>query len=108
MTTSSQRSSVRDDIADPLLYRTYYGLMLPDILTHMGHEITPEGKELLHDFHKRILGYDTISGRSQELVSRFLQDVCILWAEMGIFVRTSGKQPWGIEDMDFWDIKHLL
>ncbi len=96
--------SVRSDIADPLLYRTYWKLCLGDILFHLGYEPTKENKELLHSFHKRVLGYDSTACRSQEVVSRFIAEMCVFWAEYGIFVRTSGRQPLYIEDMDFFDI----
>jgi hypothetical protein len=100
--------SVRDEFADPLLYRTYWTLCLGDILFYLGYEPTKEAKLLLHEFHKRVLGYDSTANRTQEVVSRFIQDVCIFWAERGIFVRTSGKQPMYIELMDFKDVKDLL
>ena len=101
--------SVKNDIADPILYRVYWRLCLEDILFHLGNEIkvkippTKENKEYLHQFHKRVLGYTSTAGRSQEVVSRFLQDVCIFWAELGIFVRTSKKQPLWIELRGFSD-----
>ncbi len=101
-------STVKDDIADPLLYRTYWTLCLGDILYYLEQEPTKEAKELLHAFHKRVLGYDSTAGRSHEVVSRFITDVTIFWATHGIFVRTSGKQPHHIEDMDFKDVKDLL
>jgi hypothetical protein len=86
--------------------------MLPDILTKIGAEITPKNKETLHDFHKRILGYETIAGQSHEFVSLFLFEVCVWWAvEKGIFVRTSRKQmdyPRNIEDCSFKEVKDLL
>lgn len=79
--------------------------MMGDILFHLGFEPTQKNKEILHDFHKRVLGYDTISGRKESVVNRFLQDVTIFWAtEKGIFVRTSRKQPMWIELMGFSDI----
>jgi hypothetical protein len=101
------RSSAKSDICDPLLYRLYWKLMLEDILFHLGFDATPEAKELLHEFHKRVLGYDTIAGRTTEVVSRFIQEVCIFWSvEQGIFVRSSKKQPLFIEMMELsevWD-----
>lgn len=90
--------------------------MCGDILFHLGYdettkkvregfEPTQENKEILHDFHKRVLGYSTISGRKEEVVSRFLQEVVIFWSvEQGIFVRTSKKQPLWIERLGFSDI----
>jgi hypothetical protein len=96
------------DKAEHLLYKLYYSLMLSDILYHLGYEATQENKKILHDFHKRILGFETIAGRSHEVVSRFIAECCVFWSEYGIFVRTSGKQPMGIEDMDFNEIKDLL
>jgi hypothetical protein len=79
--------------------------MCEDILFHLGFEPTAKNKEILHEFHKRVLGYSTISGRKEEVVSRFLQEVTIFWSvEKGIFVRTSRKQPLWIELMGFSDI----
>jgi hypothetical protein len=103
------RPSAQNDIADPLLYRVYWRLCLSDILFHLGYESTPKNKELLHEFHKRVLGYDSTARRSQKAMSRFIQDVCIFWAvEKGIFVRTSKKQPLYIELMELSKIWNLL
>jgi len=108
-------SAVKDDIADPHLYRTYWSLMLGDILVKLGEECdcifppTKGNKEILHNFHKRILGYETIAGRSQEVVSRFIFEVCVFWAtEYGFFIRTSGNQPENIADLPLSEIIHLL
>ena len=99
------KSSIASDVCDPILYKLYWGLMLEDILFHLKQEITPQAKELLHDFHKRVLGYQTISGQKQEVVSNFIRDVCIFWSvEQGIFVRTSKKQPLFIELMELSDV----
>jgi hypothetical protein len=100
--------SARSDIADPVLYRTYWKLCLGDILLHLGHPATKENKELLHSFHKRVLGYDSTASKSQDVMSRFILDVTILWAEQGIFVRTSGKQPLGIEMMELSEVWNKL
>jgi hypothetical protein len=100
MTSSAQNN----DPADHSLYRLYWRLCLSDILFHLGFEPTKEAKLLLHDFHKRVLGYETISGRTQEVVSRFIAEMTVFWAERGIFVRTSGKQPLYIEEMGFSDM----
>ena len=98
------KSSVKSDIANPLLYRLYWKLCLEDILFHLGFEPTAKHKEILHDFHKRVLGYDSTSKRTQEVMSRFIMDVCIFWSvEKGIFVRTSRKQPLWIEQLGFSD-----
>jgi len=78
--------------------------MAEDILHHLGFDATVKNKEALHKFHKRVLGYKTIAGLTQEQLSVFLFAVCVFWAERGIFVRTNGRQPWGIERMGFSDI----
>ena len=98
-----------EDIADPILYRTYWSIMCEDILHKIGFDATKKNKEILHEFHKRILGYKTIAGRSQESVSKFLLEVTIFWGfEFGIFVRTSGKQFLGIEDKPLKDVWQYL
>lgn len=97
-------SSARSDIADPVLYRTYWKLCLSDIIVGLGFEPTKENKEILHDFHKRVLGYESTANRSHEVMSRFITEVTIFWAERGIFVRTSRKQPRYIELMGLSDI----
>ena len=103
------KSSVKSDIANPLLYRLYWKLCLEDILFHLGFEPTAKHKEILHDFHKRVLGYDSTSKRTQEVMSRFIMDVCIFWSvEKGIFVRNSGRQPRGIEMMELSEVWNLL
>ena len=97
-----------NDSAEAILYRTYWSLILSDILFHLGYEATAANKELLHAFHKRVLLYDSTAGRTQEVMSRFIQDVCIFWAvEYGIFVRTSRRQPLHLEMLplsEIWDI----
>jgi hypothetical protein len=82
-------------------------LSLKDILAFLGYPPSKEAKLILHEFHKRVLGYESIAGRSHEVVSRFLAEVVVFWAEQGLFVRTSGRQPVEIQDMDLadcWDI----
>jgi hypothetical protein len=86
------------------LYKLYWSLCLTDILYYLGYEPTTENKLVLHEFHKRVLGYKTISDRPIDVLSRFIAEMTIFWAEHGIFVRTSGKQPVGIQDMDLFDI----
>ena len=93
-----------NDIADPVLYRLYWSIVLRDILYKLGYDTTKKNKEILHDFHKRALGYETIAGRSNEVVGRFIFEVCAEWAIQGIFVRNNRKQPLGIEDKEFSDI----
>ena len=98
-----------DEIADPILYRTYFGLMCSDILHDLGYDATKENKAILHEFHKRILGYKSISGMPQHILSMFLLEVTIFWAtNFGIFVRTSSKQTKGIEWLPFKKVKDLL
>jgi hypothetical protein len=100
------QSTVNSDIADPILYRTYWGLFLEDILLKLKFVPTAKNKQILHDFHKRVLGYETIAGRSREIVSMFIFEASVFWAERGIFARTSRKQEWGIENMplaELWD-----
>lgn len=102
-------SVTHEDIADPILYRVYFSLMIPDILHELGFDATKENKAILHEFHKRILNYKTIAGMPQSIVSMFLQEVTIFWAsEFGIFVRTSGKQEKGIEWLPLKKVIHLL
>ena len=100
---------IHEDIADPILYRVYFSLMCNDILYGLGFDATAENKKLLHEFHKKILGYRSIAMKSQTVVSSFLLEVTIFWAtEFGIFVRTSQKQPKGIEWLPFSKVKNML
>jgi hypothetical protein len=102
-------ASHKKEFADPILYRIYFSLMCKDILFELGFNATQENKAILHEFHKRILGYKTIAGMPQIIVSEFLLEVTIFWAtNFGIFVRTSRKQPKGIEWLPLSKIKHLL
>jgi hypothetical protein len=91
-------STEKDEIADPVLYRLYFGFMIPDILHKIGENATDNTKQELHEFHKKVLGYLSIAGQSQETVSMFLFQVCVWWAvEKGLFVRTKEEQPIDIE-----------
>jgi hypothetical protein len=97
------------DRANHILYKTYYSLMMGDILHKLGYSPTKKHKEILHDFHKRIFGYKTISGLSHEALSHFLFDVVVFWAsEKGFFIRTKRNQPYDIENRPFSEVKDLL
>jgi len=97
-----------EDIADPILYRLYWSLILGDILHKLGYDATKENKMILHDFHKRILEYDSIAGKTQEGVSKFIFEVGVLWSWMGIFFRTKSSQPMDIEQRPLREVwEHL-
>jgi len=100
-------TSVRNDIADPILYRLYFGFMLPDICRNKGLPSTDYVKQRLHEIHKKALKYDSIAGKPHSTVSLFLFEVCALWACFGVFVRTREDQPIGIELMGFSDLVEL-
>ena len=90
-----------------ILYKVYWGLVCSDALHKLGFDATEENKKILHNHHKKMLGYKTIADLTFEALSMFIMLVSIYWAERGIFVRTSGRQPWGMEDMalkDLWDV----
>ena len=92
--------------ADPILYRTYYSLMLRDILFYLGYDSTRQNKRILHEWHKRVLGFKSIAGGKDETVKQFLFEVGVFWAERGIFIRTNRKQPINILELplkDIWD-----
>jgi hypothetical protein len=93
-----------EDIADPFLYKVYWKLMMEDICKHIQLPPTARVKSLLHEMHKQALNYTTIAGKSNKAVSLFLFEVAAEYAINGIFVRTSRKQPFGIEKMAFTDI----
>lgn len=91
--------------AEHLLYRVYYKLIIPDVLYHLGFDVNTENKSILHDFHKRMFGYKTTAGMTQEKFSHFLAEVMLFWAETkGIFVRSKKDQPIGIEQKGFTDM----
>jgi len=96
-----------EDIADPILYRTYWSIVQRDILYHLGFDATKKNKLILHEFHKRILGYKTIAGRSRVVVERFILEVIIFWqTEFGWFIRSSRKHYIGMENeplSKLWD-----
>lgn len=78
--------------------------MLPDIAHKLEIDATPYVKERLHDIHKKYLKYNTTQGISHERMSKFLFEVCALWACHGMFVRTNKNQPIGIEERAFTDL----
>jgi hypothetical protein len=100
--------SLKNDIADPILYRLYYGLMLPDIAHKIGLDATPYVKKRLHEMHKKYLKYPSTAGVSQETMSQFLFEVCALWACFGIFVRTKEEQPLDILEKSLKDVWKYL
>ena len=101
--------SISSDIADPILYRTYFSIMCGDILRGLDFDATTENKLILHEFHKRILNYKTIAGMPQRIVSEFLLEVTVFWGtNFGIFVRTSRKQEKGIEWLPLAKVWKLL
>ena len=94
--------------ADPVLWRLYFGFMIPDIAHKLGLDATPYVKKRLHEIHKKYLKYNSTAGASHETMSRFLFEVCALWACHGIFVRTKESQPLDIEYRDLKDVWELL
>ena len=96
--------TVSNDIADPLLYKVYWKLMLEDVCRHVQLPPTSYVKHSLHEIHKKTLSYSSIAGKSNKMVSQFLFEVAAEYAINGIFIRTSRKQPFGIEKMAFTDI----
>lgn len=101
-------NSLKHDIADPFLYRVYYGLILTDILCKLGMVITQDNKNSLHDYHKRVLGYESIASAPHATVSHFLFLVCVHWAQLGIFVRTKEDQPMDILDKPLKEVWKYL
>ena len=91
-----------------ILFKLYYGLMLPDIIHRLGFDATAENKEILHAFHKRVLKYHSIAGASHESLSKFLFEVGVFWAERGIFVRSNSRQEWGLEEKPLADLWNVL
>ena len=105
----SKVASLSDEIADPVLYRLYFGFMLKDILHKIGEDATEKNKLLLHEFHKKVLGYKTTSGVSQTIMSLFLFETTVWWAvEKGLFVRTKENQPIDIENRDLAEVWQYL
>lgn len=101
--------SAGGDRANHMLYKVYWGLVLPDALHGLGMDATKDNKLWLHDEHKRVLGYESISGMTHEALSMFIFEVTVYHAvEHGIFVRTNKKQPIGIEHKNLHDVWHLL
>ena len=98
----------KDEVADPILYRAYYKLVMQDILDFLGYPATQQNKLILHEFHKRITGYKSIAGKSHRTVSDFILNVVIFWqTEFGIFIRTSGRQTTDMIDKplsECWEI----
>jgi hypothetical protein len=82
--------------------------MCQDILHKLGFDATKENKKILHDFHKRVLDYESIAGLEQTPLSHFLLEVGVYWAERGIFVRTKATQPLGMEELPLAEIWDLL
>lgn len=108
-------STPKSEKADPFYYRVYFRVMLPDLLKKLNAEITPKNKKLIHDFNKKVLGYESISGLSEEVLRFFMYEVAAWWAtERGIFICTSKKQldyemeGKGIQDSPFNQVKDLL
>jgi hypothetical protein len=93
------RNAVKRDIADPVLYRLYFGFMLPDIAHQVGLDATPYVQQRLHSMHKKYLKYPSTAGTSHKIMSDFLFEVGALWACFGIFVRTKEDQPRNILDL---------
>jgi len=104
----ASKNYVGNERANPVLWRLYWGYMLPDIAHKIGLDATPYVKNRLHEIHKKYLKYPTTKGVPQEVMSKFIFEVCALWACFGIFVRTRQDQPIGIEYMELAKIWDLL
>jgi hypothetical protein len=94
--------------ANPVLWRLYWGFMLPDIAHKVGLDATPYVKSRLHEIHKKHLKYYTTKGSTQERMGKFLFEVCALWACFGIFVRTREDQPLDILDKPLKEVWQYL
>uniref|UniRef100_A0A6M3LNF5 Uncharacterized protein n=1 Tax=viral metagenome TaxID=1070528 RepID=A0A6M3LNF5_9ZZZZ len=88
-----------EDKANPVLYRLYWRYCLTDILQKLGFEATRTHKEYLHEFHKRVLNYKSTKGMTHEKMGLFIAEVCLFWAEHGIFIRTKKNQPIKIQEL---------
>lgn len=95
----SSPSSPRNEIADPILYRLYFGQICKEVIHKLGYDATHGAKKLLHEFHKRVLGYETIAGRSQDIVSLFIFETIVWWSCHGMFIRTKEDMPIDIQEM---------
>lgn len=104
----SKNAIRNNEIADPILYRLYFSIMASDVLHKLGLDATAENKAKLHEYHKQVLGYKTIAGQSHHIVSMFLLETTIHWAERGIFVRTRADQPLDIEQRPLHDVWQYL
>ena len=105
----------KSEKTDPFFYRVYYRVMLPDLLKKLNAEVTPKNKGIIHDFNKRVLGYKSIAGLSEEVLRLFMYEVAVWWAtERGIFICVSKKQldyeimGKTIQDSPFNEVKDLL
>ena len=94
--------------AEPIVYRLYWSIILRDVLFYLGFDSTRKNKQIVHEFHKRVLGYETIAGQSKEIVSTFIPEVLLFWAERGVFIRSNRKQEIGMENQPLSQIWEKL
>ncbi|MFA5715417.1 MAG: hypothetical protein WC998_06740 [Candidatus Paceibacterota bacterium] len=98
------KNAIRGELTDPFLYKVYWKLILEDVCKHIELPPTTYVKNRLHEIHKKALNYSTIAGKPSSVLSQFIFEVVAEYAISGIFIRTSKKQPFGIEKMLFTDI----
>jgi hypothetical protein len=98
-----------EDIADPKLYRAYWSLILGDLCRQLYIPHTEKIKLQLHKEFKDYLGYISTAGMSSEEYKLFLfQVLATCSVELGLFVRSSKKQPIGIADYNLEDCWEFL
>ena len=89
-------------LSDPRaqLYRTYWALVMSDACIQLEVAPTKENKRRLHEAHKKIYGCESTSGFNYEEISKFVNYITGWYAqELGITLRTSGKQPENLDDL---------
>lgn len=96
-------SLINENKGNPVLWRLYWGFILPDIAHQLKIPANTYVKNRLHDIHKKYLNYPTTQGISHKRMSKFIFEVCALWACHGMFVHTNEDQIEGIEWRAFTD-----
>lgn len=104
MTKSTTALQNQEERASSKLYRVYWKLYLTDLCEKLDIYPSERMRRQLHKEFKEYLGYKSTAGMTEEQMSLFLYEVLAAAAsELGIFIRSSLKQPKDIQEMPLQD-----
>ena len=100
--------------AEQRQYGLLWGWILPQVAERLALPATPAALKLIYEAFKEYMGYDSLSGASQEKMSRFTYELLATMAiEFGVYIRLPyepeppvGKTMEDMELVDLWPVNY--